>query len=49
MGPLPKNARRLDWEEQELCGLCGQIFGAGYSFSGAMDELIVVQKRLRRK
>ena len=46
---LQENARCLDPEEQELRGLWGQGFGAGISFVGAVDELIVVQKRLRRK
>ena len=33
----------------ELRGLWGQSFRAGTSFVGEVDELIVVQKRLRRK
>ena len=49
MGLLQENARRLHPEEQELCGLRGEIFGAFTAFVGAVDELIVVQKRLRRK
>ena len=45
---LPENARHLDLEEQKVRGLWVQNFGAGNSFVGAVDELIEVQKRLRR-
>ena len=46
---LPENARHLDLEEQEVRGLWRQTFGAENSFVGVVDELIEVQKRLRRK
>ena len=49
VGLLPENARNWDQEEQELHGICGQNIGAVTSFVGALDKLIVVQKRLRRK
>ena len=49
MGLLPENARHSDLEEQEVRGLWGQNFGAGTSFVGAVDELIVAHKSLRRK
>ena len=46
MGLLPENARHL---EQEVRGLLGQNFGAENSIVGVVDEIIEVQKRLRRK
>ena len=46
---LRENASCLDPEEQALRGLWGQSFGSGTTFLGAVDELIEVQKRLRRK
>ena len=48
MGLLPENSRHLNPEEQKVRGLYGQNFGAESSFVGVVDELIEVQKRLRR-
>ena len=48
-GTAAGNARHLDPEEQRVRGLWVQSFGAGVSFVEAVDEVMVVQKRLRRK
>ena len=43
------NARHLNPEEQRVRGLWVQNFGAGNYFVGTVDELIEVQKHLRRE